>query len=115
MKTTSKTSLIASIAIVGALSAGFASGSASAQNQPYRGPFKFEFKYDTAELGSLESAQNLLTRLQSVVAAYCGHETVLPPEERFLVNKCVKLTMRDAIAKFDNATVAQAFSTRADG
>ena len=65
MKTTSKTSLIATFAIVGAFTAGFASGPASAQNQPYRGPFQFEFKYDAAELGSLDGAQNLLARLQS--------------------------------------------------
>jgi len=115
MKTTSKTSLIASIVIAGALTAGFASGAASAENQPYRGPFEFKFHYDTAELGSLDGAQKLLSRLESVVAAHCGHERVQAPEERFLVNKCVKLTMRESIAKFGNATVAQAFSNRADG
>lgn len=115
MKTTSKTSLIATFAIVGAFTAGFATGPASAQNQPYRGPFQFDFKYDAAELGSLDGAQNLLARLQSVVAAYCGNEAVMAPQDRFNANKCVKLTMREAIAKFDNATVAQAYSTRADG
>lgn len=115
MKTTSKTSLIATLAIAGAFTAGFATGPASAQNQPYRGPFEFQFKYDAAELGSLDGAQTLLARLQSVVTAYCGNEPNLSPQERFEANKCVKRTMREAIAKFDNATVAQAFSNRADG
>lgn len=115
MKTTSKTSLIATFAIVGAFTAGFASGPASAQNTPYKGPFEFEFRYDAAELGSLDGAQNLLARLQSVVTAYCGNAPEMSPQERFDANKCVKMTMRAAIAKFDNATVAQAFSNRADG
>jgi UrcA family protein len=115
MKTTSKTNLIASIVIAGAFTAGLASGTASAQNQPYRGPFEFEFRYDAAELGSLDGAQTLLARLQSVVTAYCGNDPTMSPQERFDANKCVKRTMREAIAKFDNATVAQAFSNRADG
>lgn len=115
MKTTSKTSLIATFAIIGAFTAGFATGPASAQNLPYKGPFEFEFRYDAAELGSLDSAQVLLARLQSVVTAYCGNYSNMSPQERFEMNKCVRVTMRNAIAKFDNATVAQAFSNRADG
>lgn len=114
MKPTSKTSLIACIAISGAFAAGFASGPASAQTD--RGPFEFEFKYDAAELASLEGAQNVLARLQSVVSAYCGNEATMSPEERFATNKCVKRTMRNSIDKFSNATVAQAFlQSRADG
>lgn len=115
MKTTSKTNLIASFVIAGAFTAGIASGAASAQNQPYRGPFAFEFRYDAAELGSLDGAQNLLARLKSVITAYCGNEGVMSPQDRFEANKCVKRTMREAVAQFDNATVAQAFSNRADG
>src|SRR5262245_56353622 len=82
MKSTSKTALIATLAITGAFAAGFATGPASAQTI-YRGPFEFEFKYDAAELGSVESAQNLLARLHSVVTAYCGDAPTLSPEERF--------------------------------
>ncbi len=115
MKTTSKTSLIASIVIAGALTAGFASGAASAQNQPYRGEFEIKFHYDPAELGSLDGAQTLLARLQSIVVAHCGNEPNMSPEEKFHANKCVKRTMRSAIAKFNNATVAEAFTNRADG
>ena len=114
MKSTSKTALIATLAITGAFAAGFATGPASAQTI-YRGPFEFEFKYDAAELGSVESAQNLLARLHSVVTAYCGDAPTLSPEERFTTTKCVKRTMRASVEKFGNATVAQAFQTRADG
>ncbi len=115
MKTTSKTALIATLAITGAFAAGFASGPAAAQDLPYRGPFAFDFRYDASELGSVQSAENLLARLQSVVAAYCGDGSTLSPQERFDVNKCVKRTMRESIDKFGNSTVAQAFQSRADG
>ena len=115
MTSTSKTALIATIAITSAFAAGFATGPASAQTETYRGPFEFEFKYDAAELGSVDSAQNLLARLRSVVAAYCGDAPTLSPEERFTARKCVKRTMRASVEKFGNATVAQAFQTRADG
>jgi len=113
MKSTSKTALIATVAIVGAFSSGFASGPAFAQVQ--RGPFEFEFRYDAAELGSVEGAKNLLARLQSVVTAYCGDVPGLSPEDRFTANKCIKRTMRASVEKFGNSTVAQAFQTRADG
>jgi hypothetical protein len=81
MKPTSKTSLIACIAISGAFAAGFATGPASAQT--HRGPFEFEFKYDAAEFGNIESAQNLVSRLHSVVSAYCGKASTMSPQERF--------------------------------
>ena len=114
MKPTSKTSLIACLAISGAFAAGFASGPASAQT--YRGPFAFEFKYDAAEFANIESAQNLVSRLQSVVTAYCGKTSTMSPEERHATNICVKRTMRESIDKFSNATVAQAFlQSRVDG
>ena len=51
MKPTSKTSLIACIAISGAFAVGFASGPASAQDLPHRGPFEFKFRYDASEMG----------------------------------------------------------------
>jgi len=114
MKPTSKPSLIACIAISGACAAGFATGPASAQT--HRGPFEFEFKYDAAEFGNIESAQNLVSRLHSVVSAYCGKASTMSPQERFETNICVKRTMRESIDKFGNATVAQAFlQSRADG
>jgi len=115
MKTTSKTSLIACLAISGAFAVGFASGPASAQDRPYHGPFEFEFRYDAAEMGTLEGAQNMLARLQSVVSAHCGNTSTLTNEERYAVKQCVKRTMSQSIAKFSNPTVAQAFQSRADG
>lgn len=115
MKTTSKTALIATLAITGAFTAGFATGPASAQDRPYRGPFAFDFRYDASELSTLEGAQNMLARLQSVVAAYCGDAPMLTSEERFAVKKCVKRTMSQSIDKFSSTNVAQAFQSRADG
>jgi UrcA family protein len=113
MKTTSKTALIATLAITGAFAAGFSSGPAFAQNAPQT--FQFEFKYDAAELGSLDGANNLLTRLQSVVTAYCGANGKVPPSERWAKETCVERTMRDSIAKFASPTVAEAYETRARG
>jgi len=115
MKTTSKTSLIACIAISGAFAGGFASGPASAQDLPHRGPFEFKFRYDASEMGSLAGAQNLLTRLEAAVSTYCGEDKMMSPKERADTEKCVDKTMRESITKFGNATVAQAFQSRADG
>lgn len=115
MKTTSKTSLIATLAVAGAFTAGFLTGPASAQDQIYRGPFEFEFRYDAAELGNVQSAEKLVTRLEAVVSAYCGERPTMSPEEKFTTSKCVKRTMRASIDKFENSMVAQAFQSRADG
>ena len=115
MKTTSKTSLIACIAISGAFAVGFASGPASAQDLPHRGPFEFKFRYDAAEMATLAGAQSLLIRLESAVSKYCGEDKMMSVKDRADTAKCVNRTMRDSIAKFGNPTLAQAFQSRADG
>ena len=113
MNMTSKTSLIATLAIAGAFTAGFASGPAYAQTLPE--PFKFDFRYDATELGSRESAEQLISRLHTAVSAYCGEKETMSLDERWSAKKCVKRTMSKTIDKFGNSTVAQAFQSRADG
>lgn len=115
MKTTSKTSLIACLAISGAFAVGFASGPASAQDLPHRGAFEFKFRYDATEMVTLTGAQTLLTRLESAVSNYCGEDKMMTSKERADMERCVDKTMRESIAKFGNPTVAQAFQSRADG
>ena len=115
MKTTSKTSLIASFAIAGAFAVGFASGPASAQDLPHHGPFEFKFGYDAAELGTLAGAQTLLVRLETAVSRYCGEDKMMTSKERADTQRCVDKTMRESVAKFGNPTVAQAYQSRADG
>src|SRR5690606_33450463 len=108
MKTTSSTNLIASVAIVGALVAGFATGPAFAQ-----APFEFKFNYGAHELTTAPAAEKLLVRLEREVRAYCGGSTKMSIQQRNLVDECVSITMKESINKFDSPTVAQAFSAHA--
>lgn len=118
MKTSSSaTYLIASIAIAGALAAGFATGPAFAQSASFKtDQFKFAFTYRTSELESAESAEKLLHRLQREVRVHCsGGPRKMTLDERSLVNKCTNTTMRESIGKFGSATLAQAYGALSGG
>lgn len=110
MKTTSSTNLIASIAIVGALVAGFATGPAFAEDET---PFQFKFDYSPNELTNAPAAEKLLVRLEREVRDYCGGNTKMSLHEKSLVSECVDTTLRASISKFGSPMVAQAFTTRA--
>lgn len=113
MTTKSNTALIACLAIAGAFTAGFLTGPASAQKNPE--PFQFQFAYTAEDMASLPSAKVLLARLERDVRGYCGANRKMTLNERSMVEACIATTMKDTIAKFGNATVAQAFQSRADG
>lgn len=117
MKTASSTtSLIACAAIVGAFAAGFATGPAFAQEASFSTEtFKFQFTYQPSELTAAPSAEKLLVRLQQDVRSYCGGNRKMTLDERSHVNECISKTMRESISKFDSATLAQAYETRAGG
>jgi UrcA family protein len=112
MKTTSSTSLTASIAIVGALVAGFATGPAFAED---KSPFAFAFNFSPNELTNAPAAEKLLVRLEREVRSYCGTNRKMSLHEKGLVDQCVDTTLRESIAKFGSPMVAQAFQSRADG
>jgi UrcA family protein len=114
MKTSSKTALIACAAIAGAFTAGFMTGPATAEPQQAE-PFKFNFDYRVAETASLPDAEKLLARLERDVRSYCGFNRKMALDERATVEVCIANTMKDTVGKFGNATVAQAFQSRADG
>ena len=117
MKTmTSKSRLIATLAIATAFTAGFASGPATAQTSlPQLLKFEFKFHYTDAELGDLNSAQMLLTRLETEVFEQCGGERVMRPDRRHATMRCIDEAMQSSIAKFGSPVVAQAYQSRADG
>lgn len=117
MKTVlSTTNLIACAVIAGAFALGFASGPATAQDPIGRPePFKFDFAYDVAEVTNVSGAEGLLTRLQGEVKLYCGYNVRMTLNERKFVQKCIDSTMEQAVSKFGNATLAQAYRSRADG
>jgi UrcA family protein len=110
--TSSTTNLIATAVIISAVTAGFATGPAFSQ-QPEA--FKFQFTYNPAELTTAPAAEKLLVRLQQDVRSYCGGIGKMSLDERSRVNDCIDATMRESVAKFGSATVAQAFQNRADG
>lgn len=116
MKTNTSSNLIACAVIAGAFTVGFASGQAGAQtriNAPE--PFKFDFAFDAAEMGDLRGAESLLMRLQTAVSTHCGGTLRMSLNERKVVERCVDQTMQQAVSKFGNATLAQAYKSRADG
>lgn len=117
MKTqSSATYLIASMTIAGALAVGFATGPAFAQKASFdTDTFKFRFAYQTSELDSAGSAEKLLLRLQREVRDHCGGTEKMSLDARSLVTECTNQTMRESIAKFGSATLAQAYETRTGG
>lgn len=114
MKTTSKTALIACVAIAGAFTAGFMTGPASADPQK-REAFEFKFKFDQTEMTNLPQAKALLARLERDVRGYCGGYRKMTLDEASRVDACIDETMKATVSKFGNSTVAQAFQSRADG
>jgi len=117
MRTTSSTTnLIACAVIAGAFAAGFATGPAFAQDASFSTEtFKFHFTYRPSELTEAPAAEKLLIRLQQDVRSHCGGNRKMTLDERSHVNDCINKTMRESITKFDSATLAQAYETRAGG
>ncbi len=114
--TTSKTRLIATLTMAAAFTAGFAMGPATAQTSlPQLLKFEFKFHYTDAELGDLNSAQKLLTRLEREVFEHCGGERAMRPDRKHATMRCIDQTMQTSIAKFGSPVVAQAYQSRTDG
>jgi UrcA family protein len=77
--------------------------------------FQFKFAYDPADLTTVESATRVLVRLENEVRDYCGGNRKMTINERAFVNQCVERTVKHAVARFGNSTLAQALENRADG
>lgn len=112
MKTTSTTNLIACAVIAGAFTVGFVSGPAFAEQDA---AFKFEFNYSPNELTSVPQAEALLIRLEKDVRRHCLGNARMTLDERRIAKDCMDRTMKESIEKFGSPTVAQAWTSRADG
>lgn len=110
----SATNLIACAIVAGAFTVGFLSGPALAQEHETT-PFDFDFTFKASELSNAPQAEKMLVRLESAVKRECGANGKMSYAERKLVETCINTTMRASIAKFNSATVAQAYQSRADG
>lgn len=115
MKTASlATNLIACATIIGAVAAGIATGPAFAQAPRQLQDIEFKFAYDKAELGSLESTQKLLVRLETEVRKECKAK-ILSSREPTLIRTCVTKIMQSSVPKFGSAILANSYDLRAAG
>ena len=114
-KSSSTTNLIACVAIIGAIAAGFATGPAFAQSSADNDPFQFKFAYKASELQSAPSAEKLLARLENAVRDHCNNKGRMTIDEHSRTRECVAATMQQTISKFASGTVAQAYDLRAGG
>lgn len=112
MKTTSTINLLACAVIAGAFTVGFVSGPAFAEQDA---PFKFEFNYSQNELTSIPQAEALLIRLEQDVRRHCRGNVRRPLERGRIAKDCMDRTMKESIDKFGSPTLAQAWTSRADG